>query len=135
MLIGWNESHSRGRTVTFLLTEEDDHHPFKDFTVHKRAGQRFMAVFVQVGDDERPVEKTAAQMAYLLCKDESFRHFLNDRSFASIQTEEDARAHILEGCGIKSRGELDTNSSARAAWEVRFHQPWLKYLQSQLSVL
>lgn len=59
MLLGWKESHNGGRTVTFLLPEDDVEHPFKPFTVKsgKVAGQRFMAVLVQIDDAEQPVQQ------------------------------------------------------------------------------
>ena len=53
MLLQWAESSTRGRTATFLLDNEGESHPFRDFTIKsgKRAGQRFMCVLVQIGDD------------------------------------------------------------------------------------
>lgn len=59
MLLGWSESHNGGRKVTFLVPDDCDEHPFKQFTVKngKIAGQRFMAALVQVDDNEQPVEQ------------------------------------------------------------------------------
>lgn len=116
MLLQWAESSTRGRTVTFLLNDEGESHPFRDFTIRqgKRAGQRFMAVLVQIGDDEQPVEqrKTLAQQAFILCRDPEFWNWAQSRSFDHIDNESAARAYICNMLGIKSRSELDTKPEA-----------------------
>lgn len=140
MLLGWGHTSTRGKTVTFQLPEESEGHPFAPYRMGNskragRAGQRFMCVLVQLDDDERPVEKTPAQICYLLCQDELFRHFLGERSFVPIETEQDARAHICEACGIKSRGELDRSPRARAHWDALIYQPWLKHKALTMGVI
>jgi hypothetical protein len=132
MLLAWGDSSTRGRTVTFLLSDDGDEHPFRHFTIKsgKRAGQRFRMVLVQVDDDERPVEKKPSQIAFLLCQDQQFWHFLNERSFTVIDSEAQAREYVLEGCGITSRSQLDTMPAARAAWEAVFYRPFCKYRDS-----
>jgi len=130
MLLGWADTSTRGKTVTFQLPEDGDmEHPFRHFTLKaaKRAGQRFMAVLVQVDDDERPVEKTPAQLAFLLCRDQQFWHWASERSFADVDSEAAARAWILEACKVSSRSQLDTQPFARQAWEAIVWQPWQKY--------
>lgn len=131
MLLSWGDTSTRGRTVTFQLPEGegDVDHPFRHFSIKsgKTAGRRFMAVLVEIGDDEKPVEKRPSQLAFLLCRDKAFWHFADERSFDSIDNEEAARAYILTACSISSRSQLDSNPSARAAWEAVIWQPWLKY--------
>jgi hypothetical protein len=58
MLLGWNQSHNRGSTVTILVAD-DDLEQFKLLTVAKGkvAGQRFMYAFALIGDDEQPVPR------------------------------------------------------------------------------
>jgi hypothetical protein len=65
MLAGWTESHNGGRKVTFWLSDDSAEHPFKRFTSRagKVAGQRFMVAFVQLDDNEQPVDQEAAQKA------------------------------------------------------------------------
>lgn len=129
MLLGWAETNSRGRTVTFQLSEDGDSHPFREHKVRsgKIAGQRYMMVLVEIGDDETVVTKTPAQLSYLLCKDPQFWHFANERSFIDVDSEDAARAYILEACGVDSRSKLDSNSKARAHWEALIWQPFQKY--------
>lgn len=56
MLAGWSESHSGGCKVTFWVQDSESLEPFKAMTVAKgkTAGQRLMAVFVEIGYDELP---------------------------------------------------------------------------------
>jgi hypothetical protein len=57
MLSGWSDSHTGGSKVTFWLPDDADLDIFRMMTVKKgkTAGQRFMAVLVELGDDEKPV--------------------------------------------------------------------------------
>lgn len=129
-LAGWGDTSTRGRTITLQLHDNGDAHPFSASRTRsgKKPGQRYQIVLVEIGDDERPVEKTPSQMAWLLCRDERFQHFLNERSFVTVDDEDSARAFVLEGCGgIKSRSELDTNPGARAAWMTLFFNPFQTY--------
>jgi len=116
MLLQWAESSTRGRTVTFLLDDEGAAHPFRDFTIRqgKRAGQRFMAVLVQIGDDEQPVQhpSSLSQQAFLLCRDKEFHIWANARCFDSVVDEPSARNYICSMLRIDSRSKLDTDPAA-----------------------
>lgn len=124
MLLNWNES-KQGRTVVFQLDEEADQHPFKQFTTKKgkRAGQRFMAVFVEIGDDEQPIvqEKKGgplSQSAAMLCDTGEFRVFLLERIIGlpegtlGVSPEPDWAGIVRRYCGVTSRAELDHNEQA-----------------------
>ena len=128
-LMGWGETNTRGRTITLQLGEEGDGHPFSTAITRqgKKAGQRYAIVMVEIGDDEKPVEKTPSQMAFLLCRDPQFQHMLNERSFVGVHDETTARQCILEGCGVTSRSELDKNPTARSAWLIQFYNPFTAY--------
>ena len=56
-LAGWGETHTGGCKVTLWLPSAEDLEPFKALTARKgnTAGHRFMAAFVEIGDDEMPV--------------------------------------------------------------------------------
>jgi hypothetical protein len=121
MLLNWAESSTRGRTVTFLLGEDTETHPFKDFTIRqgKRAGQRFMCVMVQVDDNEQPVEQrhTGAQRAAVLCKDPEFWNWATARQFEPVNDEGSARQFLLSHLDIKSRSEIDSNPDVAERFE------------------
>ena len=135
-LLGWSETNTRGRTITLQLGEDEETHPFKySNTKHgKTSGKRFVVVFVEIGDDEKPVEKTPSQMAFLYCKDPEFWEWADSQTFASVSNEDTARAFILKTCGIESRGELDTNYGAKALWEAMVYEPFNKYRKDRYSV-
>lgn len=129
MLLGWAETSTRGRTITLQLGPDGEAHPFATARTKsgKTSGQRYQIVMVEIGDDERPVEKTPAQMAFLLCKDPQFWRFLDERSFVTVDSEDAARACICEGCGVTSRSQLDKDIGARQAWLTQFYNPWTAY--------
>ena len=59
-LAGWSQTHTSGNKVTFWLPDDEAMESFKLLTARKgnRAGQRFAAVLVEIGDDELPVDHT-----------------------------------------------------------------------------
>lgn len=119
ILKNWGDTSQSGRTVTLILPPDADTHPFRDFAIQqgKNAGQRFQVVFVEVGDDELPVEqeKRLSQQAALLCKDPAFRRFAAERSISVIETEEDCAQWMYSGANITSRKQFDTDKRA-ADW-------------------
>lgn len=131
MLLQWAESSTRGRTVTFLLDNENESHPFRDFTIKngKRAGQRFMCVLVQIGDDEQPVEQQQrySQLAYLYCKDPAFWHWASERSFDNVTNEESARGWMLSLLGFNSRSEIDQSDESRNRFDMLIKIPFNAY--------
>lgn len=125
-LLGWSETNTRGRTITLQLGDEGEGHQFAAARTKqgKQSGQRYQIVMVQIGDDEKAVEKTPSQMAFLLCKDPAFQHFLNERSFVDVHDEDTARQCVLEGCNVTSRSFLDKDPGARSAWLIQFYNPF-----------
>lgn len=122
MLLGWKESSSQGRTVTFLLNEDDETHPFRDLTVKqgKRAGQRFMAVLVAIGDDEAPVPAVDDLVAEAgaICRTKSFWEWADAQAFNGVKSEEDAKQFLYDQLSIRSRKELSTNQRAATRFRV-----------------
>lgn len=97
MLLSWRESSSGGASIT-LAIDSDSLETFKALTAAKsgKGGQRFMAAFALLGDDETPQPLPAAKaepkpaaarraapatnpkarVAVLLCKDPLFQNWL-----------------------------------------------------------
>ncbi len=141
MLLNWSESSNRGRTVTFLLGEEGESHPFRDATIKngKRAGQRYMAVLVQMGEDEQPVqqEQKLSNVAGMLCRDQLFWRFASERSFDTIDSEDGARIWLCSGAGINSRSQLDAkggNNPAADWFRTQVLVPFEAYRQGVTNV-
>lgn len=139
MLAGWSETHTGGSKVTFWLPDAESLDVFRTMTVRKgnTAGQRFMAVLVELGDDEQPkapeLEQprggTLAQSAGRLCETELFQQFafdkLNDREGKAcwwnydVTAQQNAAQYVRDFCKVNSRAEID-------------HSPTAKQLFSQL---
>jgi hypothetical protein len=138
MLLQWNESSTRGRTVTFLVDGETDSHPFRDFTIKsgKRAGQRFMAVLVQIDDDEQPVKQQPkrSQRAAVLCKDPDFWHWASERSFARVNNEDTARRWILDLMSLTSRSQIDQDEMTQSKFDLMIDKPFYQYQQSRVGL-
>lgn len=150
-LAGWRESHTSGATITLWLADPADLDVFRALTARKGnvAGQRFMAVLVEIGDDERPVQPPAAAPAPLesekpkggplsrlagqWCLDPMFCEWLSiryiDRYDPSGGSPSTAAAEVIRDvCGISSRALLDHNPKAAALFNTRFRQPFMDYL-------
>ena len=69
MLAGWSETHAGGAKIVLWLPDADSLTAFRAMTVRKgnTAGQRFMAVLVEIGDDELPVAPPSAPVVQQTC--------------------------------------------------------------------
>jgi hypothetical protein len=83
MLLNWSVTANGGAKLVLQLPDEEALEPFKAMTLAKgkHAGQRLAAVFVEIGDDEKPVPQRRpgagplAQLAGRWCEDERFQQF------------------------------------------------------------
>lgn len=139
----WSESNTQGVQVTFALAESADLDKFKGLD-----GKRFMAVLVQIGDDEQPVDARNSGdvpkpgksrndreplgdlcwRAVQWCKDPEFISWMASLAALPSMTEELARNHILLLCGVESRKELDTNPEAARLFNQLIRAPYQKHL-------
>lgn len=123
MLANWRETHSGGATVTFLLADKADLDMFRHLTVKKAnlAGQRFMAVLVEIGADETPVRQHLSLQAALLCKSMGFWQFVESRAGyaheGNREREQHATDFLRQTCGVESRAELDSDGRAGMAYQ------------------
>lgn len=133
MLASWQETHSGGAKVTFWLAQSEDLESFKVATVRKgnTAGQRYLMVLVELGNDDKPARGDAApsyalaQSAALICKGSEFQAFAAARQRVTLddaQAREDQAAQVVrEFCGIESRRMLDTDPQAAAKFRNLMH--------------
>lgn len=112
-------------------------------------GKRFMAVLVQIGDDEQPVMGNPVSEPKVK-KSHFDREPLGDLCWRAVQwcktpefwdwvagqcqchpaavEEKQAREYILLKCGIESRKELDTNPEAARKFHQFIRGPYQKHL-------
>ena len=140
----WSESSTQGVQVTFALAESADLDKFKGLD-----GKRFMAVLVQIGDDEQPVgakpliQKESANSrsareplgdlcwrAVQWCKEPEFWAFLTfDPVIKGMVSDEAGAKHYVQTvCGIESRKELDANPEAARKFNQLIRGPYQKHL-------
>lgn len=131
MLAGWTDNHTTGAKVTFWLPDQEALEAFRHLTVRKgrTAGQRFMAVLIQIGDDEQPIEpggdgpprmakatNPITVTAVLTCRDAAFQEFASGELGYmpdTAQEREQMAADFVRGyCRIESRRELETSPTA-----------------------
>lgn len=116
----WSDSSTQGVQITFALPDSEDLEPLK-----AKAGKRFMAVLVEIGDDEQPVQQPRkrdqrgplCKEACDYCEMPAFQQWAAQGGGYDA-TEMGAKDMILDACGLeKSRKELD-EKPASAAWFI-----------------
>lgn len=145
-LMNWGESSANGAWVKFWITPEDLE-AFRHLKCKsgKIAGHRVAAVLVEIGDDERPVQRdntatgnnaakggALARLAAQLCTDAMFWSFIYDRfgvSFHAGNELDECAQWMREQCDIASRAELDSNEAAAEYFHTYIRKPWLAYKQ------
>lgn len=131
MLAGWQESHTSGAKITFWLPDSDSLEVFKGMTAKKGniSGQRFMAVLVEIGEDEQPVVEQKpkggelARLAGMWCNDKYFGEWIG------AETSDDAANSIYDICEIESRAELDNNLEAAERFHRLIRIPYSQWLK------
>lgn len=150
MLAGWSETHNGGAKVTFWLPDPTDLDAFKSLTIAKgkTAGHRFMAVLVEIGDDEMLKASTdakiigaakggaKARLAGILCADPAFQKWLFDRKGVvilspTVDREASAAATVREVCRVRSRAELDHNEAAGKRFDAEIRLPWQEHCNAK----
>lgn len=156
LLRRWSESSTQGVQVTFALSDSAELEPLK-----AKTGKRFMAVLVEIGDDEQPVPSSvsnggwspAAQSANSRSASEKPRERLGDLAWRAVQWckepefqkwvafrchcieaavgEQEAKEFIQLKCGIESRKELDTNAEAAKLFNQLIRGPYQKHLMAR----
>lgn len=137
-LAGWSESHTGGCKVTLWLPSSEDLEPFRALTARKgnTAGHRFMAAFVEIGDDELPVQPHKPKVGALCllavqwCKDPQFWEWLETDPENAAHSEFGATECVKSICGIASRKELDTNPKAGFDFETRIRKPYMAWMKA-----
>lgn len=144
---GFSDSSRAGPRITMRLPEREDLDAFIG-----KEGRRFMAVLVEIGDDELPAaqEDTPPQQqrkprermgplcewAVMRCAEPQFQRWcfetlpdsftapLNGKSLADM-----ARASVLHLCGVTSRKDLDTDGAAKERLHRLVRQPYAEWLK------
>jgi len=68
-------------------------------------------------------------LAARLCDNPEFRRMVAVRTGRPCETPDDARARILERCGVTSRADIDHVPEAEAEFHAAFRLPWMRWQQ------
>ncbi|WP_227459297.1 hypothetical protein [Cupriavidus pauculus] len=68
-----------------------------------------------------------ARLAGQLCNNPEFRRMVAVRTGRPCESADDAKASILERCGVKSRADLDHIPEAEAEFHAGFRLPWMRW--------
>jgi len=145
-LCSWSETHSGGAKIVLWLSDPSDLDAFRALTVRKgnTAGHRFMAVLVEVGDDEQPIQPpkqdekeskggALAKLAGMFCQQPEFWGFLGawegDAIFPIVTNADSAATAIRAICGVESRAELDSSTEAAAIFHEQIRLPFVRWKQ------
>jgi len=98
-------------------------------------GSRYQVVMVRLGDDDQPLSREgefpgdhAVKMAGMLCRNQEFWRWLNDREMLMEKNEAACTEWLTSYLGIESRKELKTDADARALFNQlkRSFDAWSK---------
>lgn len=127
----WSDSSSQGVQVTFALPDSESLEPLKGLE-----GKRFMAVLVQIGDDEQPVPPTPrkdtrgplCREACDLCAMPDFQQWAHAAAdLRGEPSESNAKDVVLGFCAVDSRKDLDTRATAAEKFRTLVRAPFMRW--------
>jgi len=134
----YSDTSTQGQQIVLTLQDREALQAFIGLE-----GKRFMAVLVQIGDDEQPIPPNSTELkqrehlgdlcwrAVQWCRDPEFWSWVNQANPEIgylCDTEDMAKDYICTLCGIESRKELDTNQEAATKFHKLIRGPFQKYL-------
>lgn len=149
MLMSGGQPLGQGFWVSFWLDDEDVHHPFAGYRGRRgdRPGDMYSAAFVELDDDDSAIDQdkrrkvedayaragqTLSQYCYLLCNNEMFILYLEERALVkgTARTihwwaKDDRVARWVRWrCNIGSRGDLDDDKQAAKIFHEQIREPY-----------
>jgi hypothetical protein len=128
----YSDTSTQGQQIVFAVADREALEAFIG-----KEGKRFMAVLVELGDDEQPVPPTPRKDTRgPLCReacDYCAMPEFQEWSAADDETpsEAGAKAFILTVCEIDSRKKLDQFSSAADEFIKRVRAPFMRYMREK----
>lgn len=136
----YSDTSTQGTQIVLALADRESLQSFIGLE-----GKRFMAVLVQIGDDEQPVAPDIGNpisakpreplgdlcwRAVQWCKEPEFWAFLTNSApyMSGVECEEDAVSRLKFLCNVHSRKELDERADARSLFNRLIRGPYQKHL-------
>ena len=132
----YSDTSTQGQQIVFAVADREALEAFIG-----KEGARFMAVLVQLGDDEQPVPPAPrkdtrgplCKEACDLAKNPAFIAWLADITGADDAGELGAANWIRNQCSIESRNELDEKPSAANVFIHAVRIPFMRYQRERKS--
>lgn len=133
----YSDTSTQGQQLVFAVHGREELESFIG-----KEGKRFMAVLVEIGDDEQAVQPIAkpkerehlgdfCYRAVMMANSIEFRHWAHGQTHGahtySVENEREAGFFIRSLCEVDSRKELDTDLGAADRFRRRILGPWQKY--------
>ena len=150
-LADWGDS-PKGSTITLALNAESATHPFMyDRRASKeQAGTRYVATFVERGDDEVFIaqdkveraeqarrtgrQQTLSNAARIMAKSQRFRDWLGETTDIRDWSIANADQWLKDEVGIESKAELDDERTPESAAKIiKFHRVRTRFIDWQES--
>ncbi len=141
----YSDTSTQGAQITFAVHGREELESFIG-----KEGKRFMAVLVEIGDDEQAVARpgpgippakereplgTLCYRSVRQCEQAEFWAWANSTTHGGIfwhcKTAKDAGDFVREICEVKSRKEFDTDKQARERYLSLIHGPYMKWLTAR----
>ena len=131
----YSDTSTQGASIVLALSDRDELSSFIG-----KEGRRFMAVLVEVGDDENPVEApkpirtdpkigTIGYGLVMRCNEPEFWAFLNsEHDGDEIDNANDAALLVKHLFGVQSRKEIDGNPKLERFFHESIRGPYSKWL-------
>jgi hypothetical protein len=120
--IGYRQSTKDGMVISFAVHPED----MRAEVAAAGLGTRYMMALVEIGDDEKPVEKPKEKRDYslpqrvaMVCNEPAFEKFLCETEFEDrfMPDKDQVATHVRYLCGVDSRSEILPGTEAARKWD------------------
>lgn len=125
----YSDTSTQGASIVLALPDRDELAAFIG-----KEGRRFMAVLIEVGDDEQPVQPVSVPkigpLGYWLvcrCNEPEFWAFLNELGYV-CNNGADAAAIVKIIAQVKSRKDVDGDAGAEYRCNQSIRYPYQKWL-------
>lgn len=130
----YSDTSTQGQQVVFCVADREALEPFIG-----KEGKRYMAVLVEIGDDEQPVQRKdtrgpLCREACDYCAMPEFWQFLAETQGAErVRNEADAKDWMCTGLDITSRKVLDEVKEVGSAFVSVYRIPFMRWRKQRVA--
>jgi hypothetical protein len=129
----YSDTSTQGQQIVFAVEDREALEPFIG-----KEGKRFMAVLVELGDDEQPVQQPRKDTRGPLCREAcdycamlEFRDWMQAAHGSIAGSENDAKLWLYARLKVSSRKELDTDEMAGGRFVREIRVPFMRWQREQ----